>query len=226
MMSKEKLVPVFIPSLIALLVHAEDSKGDPLTHAEVLSIRDHANVMMMEKMHAQALDESRGYDDIDPENCWYDWQMCRRKMGRQPDLDPGARISMSNTDDESMQQAFAQAQQSLPDFRQLIDSSTAGEFRPLVKTRFVLASGNMFVWLLVRESNSEGFLAELFEVPPAMADHEIGDTFKVANDAVVDWMINHNGRLHGGYTIRAHRATLDAREQAKLDEHLGVRHYL
>ncbi|BBB69824.1 hypothetical protein UNDYM_5571 [Undibacterium sp. YM2] len=225
-MSEEQLIPVFIPALIALLVHAEDSKGEPLTHAEVLNIRDYANVMMMEKPHADALDESRGYDDIDPENCWYDWQMCRRKMGRQPELDPGARISMSKTDDEGMQQAFAQAQLSLPQFRQLIYSNTAREYHPLVKTKFTLADDNIFVWLLVVESNIEGFLAELFELPPALAGYEIGDTFKITNGAVVDWMINHNGKLHGGYTIRAHRATLDALEQEKLDRHLGVSRYL
>jgi uncharacterized protein YegJ (DUF2314 family) len=225
-MSEEQLIPVFIPALIALLVHAEDSKGEPLTHTEVLNIRDYANVMMMEKPHADALDESRGYDDIDPENCWYDWQMCRRKMGRQPDLDAGARISMSNTDDADMQQAFAQAQLSLPQFRQLIYSNTAREYHPLVKTTFTLADGNIFVWLLVVETNTEGFLAELFELPPALAGYEIGDTFKITNDAVVDWMINHDGKLHGGYTIRAHRVTLGAKEQAKLDEHLGVSHYL
>lgn len=225
-MSEEQLIPVFIPALIALLVHAEDSKGEPLSHAEVLNIRDYANVMMMEKTHADALDESRGYDDIDPENCWYDWQMCRRKMGRQPDLDPGARVSMSNTDDESMQLAFAQAQLSLPQFRQLIYSNGAKEFHPLVKTRFALADGNIYVWLLVLESNTEGFLAELFELPPALADYEIGDTFKITDDAVADWMVNHKGQLHGGYTIRAHRATLDVLEQEKLDKHLGVRCYL
>lgn len=225
-MSDEKLLPVFIPALIALLVNAEDKKSTPLTPDEVLEIRDNASVMMMEKTHADALAESRGYDDIDPENCWYEWQMCRREMDRKPDLDPGAKISMTNSNDASMQQAFADAKQSLPHFRKLIHSNTEEEFFPLIKTKFALANGNMFVWLRVVESSDTGFTGELFEVPADLRDHEIGDTFNLEDAAIIDWMINHDGAMHGGYTIRAHRATLDDKEQARLDEHLGVRHYM
>lgn len=36
----EQLVPVFIPALGAILVMAEDQKGEPLTYDEVLTIRD------------------------------------------------------------------------------------------------------------------------------------------------------------------------------------------
>ncbi|MFZ3001095.1 MAG: DUF2314 domain-containing protein [Undibacterium umbellatum] len=225
-MSDEKLLPVFIPALIALLVNAEDKKSTPLTPDEVLEIRDNASVMMMEKAHADALAESRGYDDIDPENCWYEWQMCRREMGRKPDLDPGAKITMTNSNDVSMQQAFADAQQSLPHFRKLIHSNTDKEFFPLIKTKFALANGNMFVWLRVVESSDTGFTGELFEVPAELRDYEVGDTFNVEDAAIIDWMINHGGAMHGGHTIRAHRATLNSEEQAKLDTHLGVSRYL
>ncbi|MES2038047.1 MAG: DUF2314 domain-containing protein [Pseudomonadota bacterium] len=225
-MSEEKLVPVFIPALVAILVNAEDKKGSPLSYGEVIEIRDNASVIMMEKSHVDALAESRGYDDIDPENCWYDWQMCRREMGRKPDLDPGAKITMSNSNDASMQQAFADARQSLPHFRKLIHSNTAAGFFPLIKTKFALASGNMFVWLRVVESTKTGFTGELFEVPAELRDHEIGDTFNVEDAEIIDWMINHNGAMHGGYTIRAHRATLHTEEQIKLDGHLGVSDYL
>jgi len=225
-MSEENLVPVFIPALVAILVNVEDTKGSPLTPEQVIAIRDKASVIMMEKAHADALAVSRGYDDIDPENCWYDWQMCRRDMGRKPDLDPGAKISMTNSNDAHMQQAFADAEQSLPHFRKLIHSNTDEEFFPLIKTRFVLADGNLFVWLRVLESSDTGYTAELFEIPPGLDEYEVGDTFDVADAYVLDWMINHNGAMHGGYTIRAHRATLDVLEQKKLDRHLGVSRYL
>ena len=225
-MSEEKLVPVFIPALVAILVNAEDKKGSPLSYEEVIDIRDNASVIMMEKSRAGALSESRGYDDIDPENCWYDWQMCRREMDRKPDLDPGAKISMTNSNDAGMQQAFADARQSLPHFRKLIHSNTDEDFFPLIKTKFALTNGNMFVWLRVVESSDTGFTGELFEVPAELRDHEIGDTFDVEDAVIIDWMINHDGAMHGGYTIRAHRETLDAEEQTRLDEHLGVSRYL
>jgi len=225
-MSEEKLIPVFIPALVAILVNLEDKKGSPLNYEEVIEIRDNASAMMMEKAHADALSESRGYDDIDPENCWYEWQMYRRDTGRTPDLGPGAKITMTNSNDARMQQAFADAQQSLPHFRKLIHSNTDEDFFPLIKTKFVLSTGNMFVWLRVIENSNTGFTAELFEIPADLRDHEIGDTFDVEDTAIIDWMINHDGAMHGGYTIRAHRATLNAEEQAKLDTHLGVSRYL
>ncbi|MFZ6735165.1 DUF2314 domain-containing protein [Undibacterium sp. Ji42W] len=225
-MSEEKLVPVFIPALVAILVNVEDKKGSHLSYDEVIEIRDNASVIMMEKPDASELAGSRGYDDIDPENCWYDWQMCRRDMGRKPDLDPGIKITMSNSNDASMQQAFADAQQSLPHFRKLIHRNTEEEFFPLIKTKFVLATGNMFMWLRVIETSDTSFTGELFEVPAELRDYEIGDTFNLEDTAIIDWMINHDGAMHGGYTIRAHRATLDVEEQAKLDKHLGVVHYL
>ncbi|MFZ6741745.1 DUF2314 domain-containing protein [Undibacterium sp. JH2W] len=197
-MSEEKLIPVFIPALVAILVNLEDKKGSPLSYEEVIDIRDNASVIMMEKSRADALAESRGYDDIDPENCWYDWQICRRDMDRKPDLDPGARITMTNSNDASMQQAFADARQSLSQFRKLIHSNTDEGFFPLIKTKFVLDDGNMFVWLRVVETSDTRFIAELFEVPAELRDYEIGDTFDVEDAAIMDWMINHDGAMHGG----------------------------
>ncbi len=49
---------------------AEDKKGEPLTNDKVLSIRDNAACIMMTQIDAEKLAESRGYDDLDPENCW------------------------------------------------------------------------------------------------------------------------------------------------------------
>ena len=86
--SNQQLVPVFMPSLSALLLHAEDLKGEPLTADEVLKIRDNAACIMMRPDHAGKMDDSRGYRDIAPENCWYDWQHLRRELGRKPDLEP------------------------------------------------------------------------------------------------------------------------------------------
>ncbi|MBM4089700.1 MAG: hypothetical protein FJ276_09770 [Planctomycetes bacterium] len=41
------LVPRFIPALAAILLAAEDKKGEPLSHDEVLSTRDNATCIMM-----------------------------------------------------------------------------------------------------------------------------------------------------------------------------------
>lgn len=86
-MAEPQLIPVFMPALVVLLNHAERQKGSPLTEAEVLAIRDNGVCMMMRVEHAIALDEKRGYNDIDPERVWEQWQEARAQLA---DTEPGA----------------------------------------------------------------------------------------------------------------------------------------
>jgi hypothetical protein len=71
------LVPVFMPALAIVLAGAESSKGRRLTEAEVLRIRDNAPCVTMEPEDAAKMAESRGYRDVEPENCWADWHRLR-----------------------------------------------------------------------------------------------------------------------------------------------------
>lgn len=73
----EPLVPVFVPALVALLQFAEDQKGSPLTEDEVLEIRDNGSCIALTVPDAAAMAEARGYDDLDPEDCWEQWQQLR-----------------------------------------------------------------------------------------------------------------------------------------------------
>lgn len=79
-MSEEEVIPVFVPPLVALLARAEQLKGQPLTEAEVVRIRDQGTCMTMSVEHARALAERRGYDDLDPERAWEEWQVVRRQI--------------------------------------------------------------------------------------------------------------------------------------------------
>ncbi len=73
-------VPTFMPALALLLRQAEQAKGSPLTRAEVLQVRDKGTCMMLRSSAALELEEKRGFRDIDPENCWEDWQELRQAM--------------------------------------------------------------------------------------------------------------------------------------------------
>jgi hypothetical protein len=79
--AEEPLVPVPIPALGMLLLHLEKEKGSALTEAEVLSARGKAVCMMMRLSHKEALDEKRGYRDVDPKNVWVEWQAFRTEAG-------------------------------------------------------------------------------------------------------------------------------------------------
>lgn len=81
MTSDDDKVVTFIPALILLLKNAEDGKGAPLTENEVLTIRDGATCLMMTRSQAEAMDASRGYPDLDPEDAWAQWQVVREQLG-------------------------------------------------------------------------------------------------------------------------------------------------
>ena len=79
-MEEDKLVLQFIPALVVILKSEEDRKGSPLSEQEVLTIRDSAVCMSLPMSAAIALEKSRGYPDIDPENCWIEWCEIRNQL--------------------------------------------------------------------------------------------------------------------------------------------------
>ncbi|TWU15806.1 DUF2314 domain-containing protein [Allorhodopirellula heiligendammensis] len=223
MHDEAELIPVFVPALGAILVAAEDKKSEPLTRQEVLSIRDNAACIMMTSFDAKKLAQSRGYDDIDPENCWYDWQMLRRELDRRPDRDPGARVDMVRSSDPAYRDCVANARATLDDFRSLIrrhDSHSC-----LIKTKLNDGQSSGFVWLFNTIVAGDSFTAELFEVPPSVSLLKVGQVFEVAEFDVIDWMVNDDGTLYGGYSLRYHRANLPPDERGAFDEYVGVTKY-
>jgi len=76
----DPLVPVFIPPLVTMLYVTEQKKGRPLTEQEVLELRDGCVCMMLPLSKARRMAESRGDDDIDPENVWEEWRIARDQI--------------------------------------------------------------------------------------------------------------------------------------------------
>lgn len=69
-----------IPSLIAMILRAEQDKGSPLTREEVEAVRDKCVCIMMPLSMVAKMAERRGYDDIDPEQAWEQWQEARPSL--------------------------------------------------------------------------------------------------------------------------------------------------
>ena len=70
---------VFVPALATVLLAAEESDGE-LGEAEALSLRDRAETIAIPAENARRLEAGRGYRDLDPENCWQDWQTRREEL--------------------------------------------------------------------------------------------------------------------------------------------------
>ena len=221
----DDLVPVFMPALVLLLVHAEDKKGEPLTKDEVYSIRDSGACIMMDAGDARKMDDSRGYRDIDPENCWHDWQMARRDMGRKPDIDPGPRFDHVRSSDPAYQQTILEAQESIEQFRAMLPSDGTARPDALIKTKLVDGDHSAFMWLNSTATEGDNFTAELFEVPDTLPNFTLGHRYVVTPKELMDWMVNENGRLTGGFSLRYNRAKMTAPEQLDFDRHIGVTEY-
>jgi hypothetical protein len=84
----DPLIPVPIPPLVMILHLKERDKGAPLTEAEVLAVRGSCVCMMMRRSDAALLAKRRGYDDIDPEHAWEQWQAICESLP-QPPNSPG-----------------------------------------------------------------------------------------------------------------------------------------
>ena len=224
-MEEDDLVPVFIPALCAILINAEDKKGDPLTEEEVLEIRDNAAVIMMERLDASKMAESREYEDLDPENCWYDWQMLRRELGRKPDVDPGVKFSYINGEDEEYLKTIENAQETLGEFRSLFVEKVQSDSFPLIKVYLSDSQYQAYMWLVVTSVKENEIQAEIFELPTEFDSFKIGDSLTLNDCDVKDWMLNDNGVLYGGYSLRYNRSSMSDNEKLSFDEHLGVEKY-
>lgn len=74
----EPLVVTPVPALVDILLAMEREKGSRLTEAEVTETRDRAVCIMLPLSERAAMDEARGYADVDPEKAWEQWQAIRQ----------------------------------------------------------------------------------------------------------------------------------------------------
>jgi hypothetical protein len=70
-------LPVFMPPLRLVLLKREQLKGSLLAEQQVNEICNSAICMAMTPSQKLDMDESRGYQDIDPNNIWVELQSFR-----------------------------------------------------------------------------------------------------------------------------------------------------
>jgi hypothetical protein len=80
---------VFIPSLAALLTRAAELKGGDLTREEVLHVRDACQVLVTDQGSVQAIEERRGYPDLNPVECYEDWLRLKGRTSDPGETGPG-----------------------------------------------------------------------------------------------------------------------------------------
>lgn len=72
-----QLVPVIMPSLVAMLLNKERELGRALESQEVSALVEQSPCIALERADALELEQSRGYADIEPDLAWEQWQLIR-----------------------------------------------------------------------------------------------------------------------------------------------------
>jgi hypothetical protein len=71
------VIPVFVPTLRAILEALQSERKKPLTKKQVETIRDDGVCIAMAARDAQRLERERGYADLDAELVWEQWKAIR-----------------------------------------------------------------------------------------------------------------------------------------------------
>lgn len=138
-------------------------------------------------------------------------------------------------DDPDIRAAHARAAATIQDFRMHVQNGGDGQFMAKLRFRDPDLSDEagedrfFFLWLseVVYHPVEGMFSGVFFEVPEGFEKyHPVGQRLGFDPEDVFDWMVNENGRLLGGFTIRVTRARLKTeQEKASYDEYIGVSSY-
>ena len=77
---EDDLIITPVPALVAVLLAKVKEKGVPLTREDVEKITDKAECIAMPRYAREEVDEARGYNDINPEHAWEEWQHVREDL--------------------------------------------------------------------------------------------------------------------------------------------------
>jgi len=132
-------------------------------------------------------------------------------------------------DDPAFLAAYAQARASLPRFRELLRLDGDDVFHS-AKLRFrdpdlserLGEDRFFFLWVSFVVPHGSGFRARLVEVPETVHWLSAGEVITFDPSDVYDWMVNDNGRLFGGFTLRVNRDALPESRRAAFDRYVGV----
>jgi uncharacterized protein YegJ (DUF2314 family) len=86
----------------------------------------------------------------------------------------------------------------------------------------------VFLWLAgVELEGAESFLGTFFETPSELREwYRPGERVRFTRKDIVDWFVNVNGLLYGGFTMRVQRSRLPEAEHDAFDEYTGVREWI
>jgi len=126
-------------------------------------------------------------------------------------------------EDERMKWAIEKAGLTLWYFEKSLKSPVAGQEYFSIKVMIEDSGKVEHIWLTAPDFDEEGNLfGEVGNEPVQVKTVKLGQKIGVMRSLISDWMIVENGRLVGGYTIRAIREGLPETERQTFDDSIGL----
>jgi uncharacterized protein YegJ (DUF2314 family) len=125
--------------------------------------------------------------------------------------------------DERMNWAIEKARATVHHFQESLSAPTPSQQYFSVKVLIDDGTNREHIWLTTPSFDDEGNLyGEVGNRPVYVNSVNINQRIGIDPQFITDWMIIENGRLIGGYTIRAIREGLPDREVADFDRQVGL----
>jgi uncharacterized protein YegJ (DUF2314 family) len=126
------------------------------------------------------------------------------------------------SEDNAMNEAINLAEKTFPQFKNAYNNRTTSIEYFSLKVPFEIPSGgNEHIWAEIVSKTDSGYIGIIQSVPEQNIGVTFGDSIEIYQAAITDWLYVENGKLTGGYTIRAIRDRLSLKEKLKFDEELG-----
>jgi uncharacterized protein YegJ (DUF2314 family) len=148
-------------------------------------------------------------------------------------------------DDTTLANAVKRAKETLPYFRKafakpqyrhacfmaktlFVDTGEAGTGAVVWKAHFAAGYAGRptaHIWLRVNDVLEDLLFCSTFEAPESFGSLGAGQSFVLTPDDTEDWMINQNGRLYGGLSLRLQRSIIPASDRDGFDRYAGITEY-
>ena len=125
--------------------------------------------------------------------------------------------------DKAMHQAVHEAQRTLGTFLAALASPKPGQTGFAVKKRCIEGNSCEHIWLADVRFDGRVLRGKVDNNPVDTKSLRLGQKVTVRPEEISDWMYVENGRLVGGYTVRAYYRTLSAAGKRQFAQNLGFR---
>jgi len=145
--------------------------------------------------------------------------------GGQSQSNPGVEPKPFQVPNEhaAMREAVAKARKTVGEFIDALQHPTAGEGDFEVKKPFVQKGDVEHIWLSEVTFVGGHFQGKVDNEPSKIQGLKLGQVVSVNPDEISDWIYIKNGKLVGGYTIRAHYNELTPEQKQEFDRSADFR---